>query len=129
MLNRVLAVAPHKKNLSKTLPPAQKKCIFIYMKKLFFVLALALMLAPSAFAERRKSNLESVDSVYCSRHEFREINGEYRKFKDGKDVTESKDIGDQLSGLACGDKMKGYSEAKQRQAERDKEYREKHTNK
>jgi len=76
------------------------------MKKLPLLLALALSLASFAFAEKQKN------SVDCSRHEYKKINGEYRKFKDGRDVTESKNIEDQLSGLMCGDKMKGLKEAR-----------------
>jgi len=110
------------------------------MKKLSLILALALMLASSAFAEKecprgKKVNLgkehggwHCTDSTKtkkpsdykneCHKYEIKDDDNLYYNGKrDGDDVK-----GDNLAVyMVCKDKIKGYSKAKQRQEKREKE--------
>jgi len=99
------------------------------MKKLSLILALALSLASSAFAgqpQRIDSNKLKKSNEFnvvreCPKYEIKDNDTLYY---------EGKPNGDDLNGLMlCGNKIKGYDKAKQRQEKRDKEYQEKHAKK
>jgi len=100
------------------------------MKKLSLLLALVLLLAPFAFAKKIRigeNEWVEIDSTKtkrisdykkeCHRYEIKDDNNLYY------DGAKSKGIGDMLGVVgACGDSLKGYDKAKQRQEKRDKKH-------